>query len=27
MLMPERARFVMDMNHRHMGERDNDGAE
>ncbi len=27
MLMPERARFVMDMIHRHMGERDDDGAE
>jgi hypothetical protein len=26
-LMPERARFVMDMIHRHMGERDDDGAE
>jgi hypothetical protein len=27
MLMPERARFVMDMVHRHMGERDDNGAE
>jgi hypothetical protein len=27
MLMPERARFVMDMIHRHMGERDDNGAE
>jgi LTXXQ motif family protein len=26
-LMPERARFVMDMIHRHTGERDDDGAE
>jgi hypothetical protein len=26
-LMPERARFVMDMIHHHMGERDDDGAE
>jgi hypothetical protein len=27
MLMPERARFAMDMMHHHMGERDRDGAE
>ena len=27
MLMPERARFVMDMMHRHMDERDGNGAE
>ena len=27
MLMPEQARFVMDMMHRHMGERDDHGAE
>ena len=27
MLMPERPRFAMDMMHRHMGERDRDGAE
>jgi hypothetical protein len=27
MLMPERARFVMDMIHHHMGERDDNGAE
>jgi hypothetical protein len=27
MLMPERVQFVTDMIHRHMGERDNDGAE
>ena len=27
MLMPERSRFAMDMMHRHMGERERDGAE
>jgi hypothetical protein len=27
MLMPERSRFAMEMMHRHMGERDRDGAE